>query len=404
MHNRMTSKNNIFSNDYDENKYLYLKYKTKYLELKKQIGGLTQVTEEIINGCKIKKFVNNYFGYFDTNMLDKNIQPDGSMKIRILQDNTQIIGSGGYGKIILVRPRVDTGLEQFVIKLIYKRQDCSNAEIEFNNIIQVSDAFDDFRALIYSRETPETLEFRNLLNYLNPLKTYGYYNCEIEYNLEMYKCCILTSYSQGYDVNSVIIPNLLQSYNEEDKQILRDNYQNILIMPLCIDGFPRIKIDSRSNSEHLSNSNPIRYAKLSVDRFGPLNIIRQPDYLESYGKIMGMLQAILLLIAKISTTDLEILTGPDGDSYVYNLIDYGMLEPIRINEPINTKDSIDYIVNKITDPGSVFMAKPSFPSQLGPIFTDFIEYLKKTCRFIRPELDEEFFNEFIKTIKEELYL
>ncbi len=175
-------------------------------------------------------------------------------------------------------------------------------------------------------------------------------------------------------------------------------------MPLCGDNFLKIKVDTKSNSKHLSNTDPIRYAKLNVERFGSLDIIRETDYLESYGKIMGMLQAILLLIANISTTDLEILTGPNSDSYRYNLIDYGMLEDINIREPINTRDSINYMVDKITDVGSLFMAKPSFPSISGPIFTDFIEYFIKTCKVIRPELDNDFLNEFVDAIKAGLYI
>jgi hypothetical protein len=390
--------------DDDKHKNKYLKYKSKYLALKNQYAGLMHIINSEIEGCKIKYFDNPYYTYFDSSMIEKK-HNSGKMTIKLLPEKTKVIGSGGFGRILLVTPSSESGLEQFIIKLIYKQKNCSEASKEFDNIVKVFEAFDDFTKLVNTTETPDAIEFRTNLTHLNPLKTYGYYNCDVEYNKEVYNCCIITSYSQGYNVESVIIPNLADLYNEEDKRVLKDNYQNILIMPIFPDfKINKINIDTRSNNTHLSDNDPIRYAKLQIDQFGNLGIIKESDYFDKYGKIMGMLQAILLWNAKITTTDFEILAGPKGDSYCYNLIDYGMLEQFEIKQPFDSDATIIDIVNKITVMGGVFDAKPTFPSELGVTFSNFIEYFKRASKLIHPELSDEFFVKFNSKLKEALYM
>jgi hypothetical protein len=391
------------SND-DYYKYLYFKYKSKYLEMKKQNGGLVNVINDEIDGCKIKYFNNPYYMYFDSVMIEKK-HDSGKMTIKLLPEKTQVIGSGGFGRILLVTPPLESGLNQFIIKLIYQQKNCSEASREFDNIIKVFDAFDEFTRLVDTSENPDSIELKSNLEHLNPLKTYGYYNCDVEYNGEVYNCCIITSYSQGYNVESVIIPNLAESYNEKDKRILKDNYQNILIMPICIDyGWTKINIDTRSNSSNLSSDDPIRYAKLQMDQFGNLGIIGEPDYINKYGKIMGTLQAILLWKAKITTKDFEILVGPKGDSYYYNLIDYGMLEQFEVEQPFESEETINYIVSKIAIFGGVFDAKPTFPAEEGETFNNFIDYFKRASKLIHPELSDNFFVKFNDKLKIALYI
>lgn len=383
--------------------FKYLKYKSKYLNLKKQMGGDT--INEL--NCNFEKFDNQYIRHFDS-IITKNIK-DNNLTIIINHNDVKIIGSGGFGKIILINSGTADIPDYYVVKLIYKKSNCKSAKNEFNNINRVYEAYNVFLKLDLTQN-----DLARLITFINPLQAYGYYDCNIKLDNEdtKFNCCLITSYSRGYDVKSKIIPNLDPSFGYIDtlKEDLAKLYETILVMPYVTNegSYPFIHINNKFNDDsvRLSIENPVRYGQLNVYHLDKL--IGNKDYIRDYGKIMGIIQGILLWSAKLTTDDFEILLGPKDESYVYNLIDYGMLNDLTkdVNKVLADKnmDDIDNLLDTITGYGSTFMAKFTFPTTNNiDLLNDFIEYFKITSKLINGViLDDCTYNLINCKLKEKL--
>lgn len=359
----------------------YLMYKQKYLNLK---GGSSfhSQTESInkinlTSKCSILSYPNIIIDYFNSmcTVIDDIIEfrPDVSV---------QVIGSGGYGLILLITPPIDSEIPKFTLKLIYTRSGsmCEQAKLEFYKILKVKNAYNKLLSIVDP-------ELNYLLQFINPLTPYGYYECNIKYNYTIYKCGLLTSYSEGFNVQRHIINYLQPSITMEEKNYIERHYNNILILPSA--DYELIKLWPANIDLKINNTNPIRYGTLKKEKFIEFGLINDALFLDNYSKIMGIIQAIFLWGAKLTMSDVEILIGPNKDLYYYNIIDYGMTGDINISDM-----NIDYISDIITDISTPFFTKSVFPySSDTDEFNKFYTYFVKVSKLYNPSLDDDFFDE-----------
>jgi hypothetical protein len=373
----------------------YLKYKNKYLKLKEQFGGIKIIENKCI---KFKENENKYFDYFDKHMIEKKVIEE-TLFIKIKNENIKIIGSGGNGIILLASVLIEDVQENFVIKLIYQKSKCEGAVKEYNNINKLNSAFSNFLKLNLSDD------LNRLVKYINPLQSFGYYDCNIEFAESNYRCCVITSYNIGYNIRDYIIPNLDKTHDDNFKEKLVQLYESVLILPVCDRSmFNDINISLQDPTAEFNIKNPIRYGILNI--FNLYKLIGNNDYLIDYGKIMGIIQGIILWGAELSTDDFEILLGPKDNSYVFNLIDYGELKDLSkdINDFIISQSDVNLenLSSKITDLTSLFFAKQSFPgADEEEIFQEFLKYFKITGKLLT-KLDDDNLNKLNEKIKEKL--
>lgn len=342
-------------------------------------------------------FTNKYYEYMMDEVFFEN---EPFLEFNEFHPN-QIIGSGGNGYIIKIIP-IKSDIEPFVLKLFYSSSYCENADKEYDKMLKF---FESFNNIFNFRLDPE---IDNLIKFIKPVIPFGYFNCPIKFNDREYKCGLIMSLIDGFDTSKIIIPNLNLKYNEEFKKELPDLFQSILVMPIQESFKEKIIISLKVESDPISLINPVRYGIILVSQIGLLN--SDPEILTSYPKIMGIIQAIMLFGTKLTTNDLEILLGPNNESYQYNIVDLGATEDIKLlvqKVLCEKSDSdLDILSDKITDVSGLFFTKVSFPNDTdSPAFNEFIKYFKLMSKIILEPIclyDESLVDGLTKLIKSKL--
>jgi|LauGreDrversion4_2_1035121.scaffolds.fasta_scaffold19317_7 hypothetical protein len=228
-----------------------------------------------------------------------------------LDDKYEVIGSGGFGKIIYKKD------DDKVIKLIYTLDDCFIGEIEYKKHLNI---YEKIKTL---------LSYNNSLQISTP-KPIGFLNHKLAYDKNVYGCGYIMKYMPHLEIIDGLIHIIFKS---EHKKIFN-------------------RLVGRKYNEEISKDNPSRGFFADIDYIEEIILPSIPSQLKKRIKDgndislnMGILYGTCIFGGKMMPIDAEYVLSFENNELTVSLIDYGMFSDLayNIDEFISMRDQIEEI-------------------------------------------------------------
>lgn len=231
--------------------------------------------------------------------------------IDIDESKYDVIGSGGFGKIIYNK------FDKSVIKLIYTLDDCFTGELEYKKHIKTYNKIQEL--LIYNKNlqisTPEPL---------------GFLNDKVLYDGKLYGC----GYSMRYIPHLNILDGLIHIiFKSEHKK----NFNRFV---------------GRKYNEEISKDNPsrgffadIQYIEDNILPYIPNVVKKRINSGDDIALNMGILYGTCIFGSKMMPIDAEYVLSFENNELTVTLLDYGMFFDLvyNIDEFISSREEIEEI-------------------------------------------------------------
>jgi len=268
-----------------------------------------------------------------------------------LEEYTDIIGGGGFG-IIAKHSRKDE-----VVKLLFKSEDCNNAEIEFRmnrkvyeSIKLIEESYPSLRV-----NTPIPIHFSN-----DPVET----------KMGSFKCY----YSMSL-INT--LPNSKYLFHT----VLKDEYENIMN-----------KLISKNYKDPVSDENPARGIFYTYKKLDPLLNELKDVVIRTVKDIsfrMGALFGICIFGSQLFPIDGEFVLSIQNNKLYLSLLDFGMFEQVDINSDVKE------LYKKYIDNFGIDIYLPYMDSYL---YEDFKKGLQNTGEFFLVRKKNLFMTDFLNMV------
>jgi len=227
------------------------------------------------------------------------------------------IGAGGFGVVYLLN-------DGSVIKAIYGKESCHEAQIEYGKQLRIYNSFKELKKNYKSSSN----RIINLVNeYVKISKPYNFMDKSTIINDTTYACTIRMSKLNGISLKNFykLDPNIINRFSKEFLEKVGEDFQ---IMPhLALNSDIGGIYGNSYTKKIISNKNPPRGYFLT-EHSGLLDKIRKIFKLSlsnnEIKEIIGFIYGWILFDTNIIPIDIEITLGLYNNKFKINALDYGM--------------------------------------------------------------------------------
>ncbi|HSW76805.1 MAG TPA: hypothetical protein VLG50_07155 [Candidatus Saccharimonadales bacterium] len=256
------------------------------------------------------------------------------------------IGAGGFGTIFMSSQRT-------VIKALYNKNNCDNAETEFNKQIKVYNTFESIKHIQF--DNPLIDDAKNIIKVSKPI---NYDNRSIMINNNQYACYFSMDYLYGLPLwmYKDIVPQALKKLNADFEIMLHLSFNSHLKEDFYGAKPSSVFIDEHNPPRgYFINENSEFLKKLQKYYKFPYNN-------NQLRFIIGFIYGVLFFHANLIPFDIEITLGYHNAQFYINIVDFGLVIDLDdlehapkhfytedVKNIINNNESLEeYILNQLS--------------------------------------------------------